>query len=90
MCDGTSGTGFHLQIPGKITTLLVNLSIADLEHGGLKVTLMRNGNLLVQVLSYGSMENVSNLNPHFSPELMVTASAAGAGKSVIWCDNLSI
>jgi hypothetical protein len=32
-CDVTSGTGFHLQIPGRITILLVNLDIADPEHG---------------------------------------------------------
>jgi hypothetical protein len=32
-CDVTSGTGFHLQILGRTTILLVNLGIADLEHG---------------------------------------------------------
>jgi hypothetical protein len=32
-CDGTSGTGFHLRIPGRITTKLLNLGIADPEHG---------------------------------------------------------
>jgi hypothetical protein len=61
-----SGSGFHLQIPGRITTLLVNLGIADLEHGGFKVTHTRNGNLLVRVLSCGLMENVSNSNPCFN------------------------
>src|SRR5258708_7647679 len=82
-CDVTSGTGFHLQIPGRITTLLVNLGIADPEHGGFKVTLTRNGSLLVQVPSYGLMENVSNSHPCVLLKLMITASAAaGAGKSV--------
>jgi hypothetical protein len=50
--------GFRLQTPGKITTLHINLGIAEPEHGGLKVTLMRNGSLLVLVPSYGFMENV--------------------------------
>jgi hypothetical protein len=52
------GTGFHLQIPGGITTSLVNLDIAEPGHGGLKVTLMVNGNILEQVPCYGFMENV--------------------------------
>ena len=49
---------------------------------------MRNGNLLVQVPSYGLMENVgiSYLYPFM--RMTITASVAGAGKSVIWCDNL--
>jgi hypothetical protein len=64
-CDMMSESGFRLQIPGKITTLLVNLGIADLEPGGFKVTLMLNGNLPVQVLSYGLMENVSDSHPCF-------------------------
>jgi hypothetical protein len=89
-CDGMSGTGFSLQIRGRITTLLVSLGTEDLEHGGFKVTLMRSGSLLVQVLFYGLMENVSKFHPCFLLELMITASAAGAGKSVIWCDNISI
>jgi hypothetical protein len=58
MCGGTSETGFHLQIPGRITTLFINLGMAEPEHGGFKVTLMRNGKFLVQVPSYGLMENV--------------------------------
>ena len=87
-CDGTSGTGFHLRIPGRITTWRINLGIADREHGGLKVTPMRNGNILAQVRSYGLMENVSILSPRFFLQLMITVSIAGAGKSVIWCDNL--
>jgi hypothetical protein len=65
----------------------VNLGIADPGHGGLKVTLTRNGNLPVQVPSYGLTENVSISHRYFFLKLMVTASAAGAGKSVIWCDN---
>jgi hypothetical protein len=89
-CDGMSGTGFSLQIPGRITILPVNLGTEDLGRGGFKVTLMRNGNLLVQVLSCGLMENVSILHPCSLPELTITASAAGAGKSVIWYDNLQI
>jgi hypothetical protein len=86
----TFGSGFHLQIPGKITILLVNLGTVEPERGGFKVTLMRNGNHLVQVPSYGLMENVSILYLYSFLGLMITATAAGAGKSVIWCDNLSI
>ena len=59
--DGTSGTGFHLQTPGRITTWRINLGIADREYGGLKVTPMQNGNILAQVRSYGLTENVSIL-----------------------------
>ena len=51
---------------------------------------MRNGNHLVQVHCYGSTENVSISHPHVLLELKITPCAAGAGKSVIWCDNLSI
>jgi hypothetical protein len=89
-CDGMSETGFPLQIPGRITTLLVNLGTEDPEHGGFKVTLMRNGNLLVRVPSCGLMENVSYSHPCSLLQLRITASSAGAGKSVIWCDNLDI
>jgi hypothetical protein len=87
--DRASGSGCHLQIPGRITISLLNLDIADPEHGGLKVTLMPNGNFLVQVPPYGLTENVSTLSSS-SLKLMCTVSAAGAGKSVIWCDSLSI
>ena len=58
-CSKTSGTGFHLQTHGRITTLPVNVGIVEQELGGLTATLIRNGSLLVQVRSYGSMENVS-------------------------------
>jgi hypothetical protein len=70
--------------------LFVNLNIAEPERGGLKVTVMRNGNRLVQVHSYGFMENVSVSYPYSHLKLMVIASEAGAGKSVIWCDYISI
>ena len=66
------------------------LGIAEREHGGLKATLMRIGSLLIPVHSYGSMENVSISHRHFPPELMLTTSTAGAGKSVIWYDALPI
>ena len=89
-CDGTSGTGFHLQIPGRTTTWPINLGIADRDPGGLKATPMRNGNILAQVRSCGLMESVSILSPCFFPKLMITFSIAGAGKSVIWCDNLQL
>ena len=90
-CDESSGTGCHLQIPGEIITLLVNLVIPEPEHGGFKVMLMPNGNPQVQAPSYGLMENVRIPYPSVLLELIITASsAAGAGKSVIWCDTLSI
>ena len=60
-CDGTSGTGFRLQIPGRTTILQMNLGIVDPERGGFKVTHMRNGNHLVQVPCYGLTESVSIL-----------------------------
>jgi hypothetical protein len=68
----------------------MNLDTAEPEHGGLRATLMRNGNLLVQVPSYGLMENVRIPLRYSILKLIITASAAGAGKSVIWCDNFSI
>ena len=63
-CDGTSGTGFRLQTPGRITISQMNLGIADPDRGGFKVTLMRNGNHLVQVRFYGLTENVSISHPY--------------------------
>jgi len=68
----------------------VNPGIVGVEHGGFKVTLMRNGNPLVQVPSYGLMENVSISYLYSFLKLMSIASSAGAGKSVIWCDYTSI
>ena len=40
-CDGMSGTGFHLRIPGRITTLFTSLGMEELEHGGFKVMPMQ-------------------------------------------------
>ena len=60
-CSKTSGTGFHPQTHGRTITSPVNLGIVEPEPGGLKVPLIRNGSLLVQVRSYGFMENVSIL-----------------------------
>ena len=68
----------------------MNLGIAEQEHGGFEARLTQNGNLLVQVLSYGLMENVGILYLYSFLRLMVIASPAGAGKSVIWYDNISI
>ena len=50
------------------------LGIAEREHGGLKVTHMPNGSLLVLIHSYGSMVNVSILHQRFAPKLMLTPS----------------
>jgi hypothetical protein len=68
----------------------VNLDIAKLEHGGFEARLMQNGNLPVQALSYGLTENVSISYSYSFLKLMIVASPAGAGKSVIWYDNISI
>jgi hypothetical protein len=57
-CRKMSGNGFHLQTRGRTTNSYVNLGTAKREHGGLKVTHMRNGSLLVQAHSYGSTESV--------------------------------
>ena len=72
--------------------LPVNLDIAGPERGGFKVTPMRNGKLLVQVCFYGFMENVGISYYPFPGYLksMILAFEAGAGKSVIWCENISI
>ena len=57
------------------------------EDGGFEVKPTQNGLLLTQIPSYGSMENVSGLRMSSFLKLMVTtASAAGAGKSVISYD----
>jgi hypothetical protein len=69
----TFDTGFHLQTLGKTTTSHVNLGIAEPEHGGLKVTLMRNGSLVVLVPSYGYMENVSVSHRYLFTELILTS-----------------
>ena len=60
-CSKTSEAGFHPQIRGRIITSRANLGKVEPGHGGSKVTLMQNGSLLAQILSYGSMENVSTL-----------------------------
>ena len=88
--DGTSGIGFHLRTHGKITRLPVNPTMMEPEHGGFKVKPMRSGNLLVQVPFYGLTENVSILSLIASQRLMIFGSVAGAGKSIIWYDNLSV
>ena len=86
-CDRIFGSGFHLQIHGRITNWLMNPGMAEPEHGGLKVTLTQNGSHPAP--SYGSMENVSILHPFAFLGLMIMVlSAAGAGKSVIWYDNV--
>ena len=51
--------------------------------------LMRNGSRLVHVPFYGLMENVS-ISRSFILKLTTSASAAGAGKTVIWCDDICI
>ena len=50
---------------------------------------MWNGSRLVHVPFYGLMENVS-ISHSFMLKLTTSASAAGAGKTVIWSDNISI
>ena len=76
-CDGRSGTGSYLRTLGRITILLINLSIAERGRGGFKAALMRIGNLLVQVPFYGLMENVSILRTDLLLELMVTTFSWG-------------
>ena len=51
---------------------------------------MRNGSFLAQVHSCGSMENVNILYLYAFLKLMAIVSSAGAGKSIIWYDSLSI
>ena len=67
----------------------MSLGIADPERGGSKVTLMRNGNHLVQVPCYGLTENVSISYPYSFLKPMCSVFAAGAGKTVIWYENVS-
>ena len=64
----------------------MNLDIAERGRGGFKVTVMLNGNRLVQVRFYGSMGNVRIFHPCSFLKLTITVLQAGAGKSVIWCD----
>ena len=75
------------QIHGKITTLRASHTLAEPPHGLFKVALLLNGNRPVQVRCYGFMENVSVSDPYASAGLMLLASVAGAGKSVLWCVN---
>jgi hypothetical protein len=49
---------------------------------------MQNGNLLIQLRSYGLRENVSLSSSYAYLKLVIMAFIAGAGKSVIWCDDL--
>ena len=79
-CSVTFDNGSLRQIRGKITTSLVNLSIAEPPHGGFKVTHSRNRNPLVLVPSYGFMENVSVSHPRISPELHDSCICSGRRK----------
>ena len=54
------------------------------------MTLTQNGNFLVKARSYGLMENVSISSPYVYLKPMITSSAAGAGKSVVWYETLAI
>ena len=63
-----SNGGSHLQTLGRTIPSHVNLDIAELEHGGFRVTPMRSGNILVRVRYYGFMEDVSDFVPIFLPE----------------------
>jgi len=83
-CRKTFEVGSRLQIPGKTTTLLVNLNIAEPQHGGFMVKLSPSGSILVQVRSYGSMGNVSVFCSHPFLGTHGFHRAAGAGKSVLW------
>jgi hypothetical protein len=82
-CRKTFEVGSHLQIPGKTTTLLVNLNIVELQHGGFMENLSPTGSILVQVRSYGSLGNVSVLHCHVFPGTDGFHCAAGAGKSIL-------
>jgi len=72
----------------ETTTLLVNLNIAELQHGGFMENLSPTGSILVQVRSYGSMGNVSVLRCHVFPGTDGFHCAAGAGKSILWYVDL--
>jgi len=77
--------GSHPLTRGKITTSPANPGTPRLGHGSLRAALSPNGRNLDEVLSCGSMENVSySLALSLLQILMVIAFVAGAGKSVIW------
>jgi hypothetical protein len=62
---GRPELAFYLRIPGIIITSYVNLdTAAEPEHGGLEVIPMRNGSLLIQAHSCGSMEKKNVSIPH--------------------------
>ncbi len=85
-----SETGFHLRTPGGIITSHLNLAISERGHGLLKTTSTWIGNLQVQALLYGSMENVGIRTLIVLRKLMGTVCVAGAGKSVVWYDSPSM
>src|SRR5260221_6135671 len=87
-CSKKFEVGSLLQILGKITTLHANLNILELEHGGFMVKLSHSGNTLAQVHSCGYMGSVSICAAIISPQLMIFAFSAGAGKSILWYVNL--
>ena len=84
-CRKIFETGSLPRIHGKITTSPTDHDTATPARGSSKAVRFRNGRHLVRVRFYGSMGNVSCwivLTP--LPRLMVSASVAGAGKSVLW------
>src|SRR5260221_9724288 len=87
-CRKTFERGSLLQILGKITTLHANLNILELGHGGFVGKLSHSGNTLAQVHSCGYMGSVSICAAIISPQLMIFAFAAGAGKSILWYVNI--
>ena len=88
-CIKTSEGGSLLQILGRTTTLLANLNTPEPQHGGFMVKLSRTGNIPARVHSYGYMGSVSVCAVIISPQLMIFTFAAGAGKSILWYNNLS-
>ena len=63
-CSRTFGLGSPRQTHGKTTALCTNHTIVGPQHGLFMATHSLNGNHPVQVLYYGSMENVSASDPH--------------------------
>jgi hypothetical protein len=89
-CRKTFESGCLLQILGRITTLRVNLNTAEPQYGGCMVKPSQSGRILAQVPSCGYMGNVSACAVIISPRLIIFAFSAGAGKSILWYNNLCV
>ena len=89
-CRKTFESGSLLQILGRITTPRADLNTVEPQHGGYMAKRSQSGSILARVHSCGYMGSVSDYTVIIFPRLIVSAISAGAGKSILWYNNLCV